>query len=149
MTSLQTRVKQIPANAGYYVNVGNCTATFYANTGTDDAPAFDNRPLVSSISSFGALGQTVSTTLVVAGSAVFRDMGKTLISSQTAGVNARVFRKVQLMVANTSSVTASGTDGVKQVSNALGGGYLTGFIELPGQGTGSGTPSFTPVARLG
>ena len=144
MTSLQTRLKQIPANAGYYVNVGSCISTFYANIGTDAAPAFSYGPLISSMSSVSA---GLLTTLVSPGQAVFRDMGKTLISSQTAGVNARVFRKVQLMVPGVSSVTAGGTDGVS--GRPVPGGYLTGYIELPGQGTGSGTPSFTPVARLG
>ena len=142
MTSLQTRLKQIPANAGYYVNVGDCRLTFYANNGTDAAPSFGQ--MVSTMSTAGA---AVSTQIVLAGAGVFRDMGKTLISTQSVGGNARVFRKVQLLVANTSSVTNSGTDGVKQVPG--GGGYLTGYIELPGQGTGSGTASFTPVARLG
>lgn len=140
MTSLLTSVKQIPANAGYYVNVGNCLTTFYANVGTNDSPSFATGPLISSMSTVSA---ALSTTLINAGQAVFRDHGLTLVSST------HVFRKVQLMVANTGSVLNGGTDGVKQVPGSSPVSYLTGFIELPGQGTGSGSATFTPVARLG
>ena len=87
----------------------------------------------------------ISTSLAVAGSAIFRDHGKTLLSS------GRVFRKVQLMV-STNQVRVGGTDGVGGFVTATETtpSYLTGFIELPGTGdysSGTGVP--TPVARLG
>ena len=145
MTSLQTSLKQIPANAGYYVPVADCRTTFYSITGANDAPAFG-----SMINSMNTAGVGVSSLIASAGAGgVFRDHGLTLVSSN------RVFRKVQLLVPNTGPVVANGTDGVKQVAPGSNPTYLTGFIELPGQGTGSGSaasvsvPSFTPVARLG
>lgn len=148
MTSLQTKIKQVPANAGYYINVGNCLTTVYENIGTDAAPTIDNAAWRSSLSSFAASAvalSSISTALTTPGQAVFRDMGKTLLSST------RVFRKVQLL-RGTSSLVNGGTDGVAgNVPTAqCPNGYLTAYIELPGTGDySSGTPSFTPVARLG
>jgi hypothetical protein len=142
MSSLQTSWKQIDTRAGYYVPVGNCVSKFYANNGTDAVPNFGQ--MVSTMSTSGA---AVSTLIASAGAGVFRDHGKTLVSS------GRVFRKVQLLISS-NSVLNNGTDGVGGVSVVSGVGaastYLTGFIELPGQSTGSGVGNlFTPVARLG
>ena len=148
MTSLQSSWKQVDTRAGYYVNVASlvptvATATFYYNAGTDNAPLISTNPW--------ALSTNTSTILKTAGQAVFRDHGKTLVSS------GRVFRKVQLLV-STNSVLNDGSDGVAGGSgtgpnNSGGDGvqpsYLTGLIELPGQSTGSGAGTFTPVARLG
>lgn len=137
MTSLQSHIKQIPANAGYYINVGDCRATFYQNNGTDAAPLIS-----SNVYAYSSL-MGITSSIANAGQAVFRDMGKTLVSSS------RVFRKVQLVV-STNSVVNGGTDGVGGPAAPAGAEYLTGYIELPGTGgytTGSG--SFTPVARLG
>ena len=152
MTSLLTHRKQIPANGGYYINVGDCTGKFYLNSnGSDSAPTFNSGLMVSTMSSSGAY---VSTMIKNAGAAVFRDHGKTLVSS------GRVFRKVQLLVstANTEGVGGLG-DGAGLTGNSQPSGYLTGYIELPGLGgisapntanTGAlGSLSFTPVARLG
>jgi hypothetical protein len=140
MTSLQSGLKQIPLNAGYYINIGDCRGSFYANYGTDELPRI-------STNVFAVSSATVSTLVGSPGRGIFRDMGKTLTSA------ARVFRKVQLMT-STNSVLLGGTDGVGGVDTAPFN-YLTGYIELPGQGTGSGAPPFngttgiTPVARLG
>lgn len=146
MTSLQTGLKQIPANNGYYINVAPCVTTIYANTGSDAAPAFNNTIAISSIAS--ATG--ASTIVAVAGAAIFRDMGKTLLSST------RVFRKVQLLV-STNSLVNGGTDGVGgNANNSIFTNYLTMYIELPGTGgyssgagLNAGAADFTPVARLG
>ena len=147
MTSLQSSWKQVDTRAGYYVNVASCQGSFYYNAGTDNVPLISTNPW--------ALSTNTSTILASAGRAVFRDHGKTLVSS------GRVFRKVQLLV-STNSVLNGGTDGVAGGSgtgpaNSGGDGvqpsYLTGLIELAGQSTGSGAGSvlgsFTPVARLG
>ena len=144
MSSLQSSWKQVDTRAGYYVNVGKIAgtgvtaATFYYNAGTDNVPLISTNPW--------ALSTNTSTILNTAGSAVFRDHGKTLVSS------GRVFRKVQLLV-STGSVLNSGSDGVAGGSTTGADGvqpsYLTGLIELPGQSTGSGYNGFTPVARLG
>jgi len=137
MSSLLSRTKQVPANSGYYINVGDVRTTFYYNAGTDAAP------LIST--NLACLSSQVSTILKNVGSAIFRDHGKTLLSS------GRVFRKVQLMV-STNSVVNGGTDGVSGTAYAstANPGYFSGYIELPGAGGySSGTGSFTPVARLG
>ena len=137
MSSLLTGPKQLRMNAGYYINIATCLPNkVYQNIGTDSAP-------LMSASQMCANGPP-STFLATAGSAVFRDSGKTLVSS------ARVFRKVQLLV-STNSVLNNGTDGVGGVDTAPYN-YLTGYIELPGSGnlnSGLLGSALTPVARLG
>jgi hypothetical protein len=136
MTSLQTSLKQVPANAGYYIPVADCRATFYVNNGTSDAPNFGQ-----GISTLSTAGAVVSSLIASAGAGTLRDMGQTLTSST------RVFRKVQILRA-TSSLVNGGTDGVAGQS-ATPGAYITGYIELPGTGGYSSGAGFTPVARLG
>lgn len=137
MTSLQTGLKQVPANGGYYIPVADIRATFYQNNGTSAAPSFGQ-----SISTLSTAGAVVSSLIASAGAGVLRDMGQTLTSST------RVFRKVQIL-RSTLSVANNGTDGVAGQPTTPGA-YLTGYIELPGTGGySSGAPSFTPVARLG
>jgi hypothetical protein len=142
MTSLQSGLKQIPSNAGYYITVALAQTTVYSNTGTDAAPTFNN----------GAFQSTVSVATVshlpdteLAAGKVFRDHGKTLLSA------GRVFRKVQLLI-STNALVNGGTDGVggQSYENNLTSPYITGYIELPGTGgLSSGTGQATPVARLG
>lgn len=140
MTSLQSGLKQIPANAGYYIPVANCVSYFVQNNGTDAAPSFGQ-----AVSSMSTAGKGVSSLITTAGAGVFRDHGKTLLSA------GRVFRKVQLLISSNSLVNG-GTDGVGgsayEVNTAAP--YITGYIELPGTGgLSSGSGSFAPVARLG
>jgi hypothetical protein len=144
MSSLQSELKQIPANGGYYITVGtvvtSATATtFYQNNGTDAAPLIS-----ANMFSYSTIASTL---LKTAGGGVFRDMGKTLVSSS------RAFRKVQLMT-STNSLVNGGTDGVGGFGYEAGTNvpvYFTGYIELPGTGGGAlqGSGSWTPVARLG
>jgi len=129
-------LKQVPANAGYYIPVADCRTTFYQNNGTADAPI-----IVSGLSTLSSAGAVVSTLIASAGAGTFRDMGQTLTSST------RVFRKVQLLRA-TSSLVNGGSDGVAGNSTTPGA-YITGYIELPGTGGYSSGYGFTPVARLG
>jgi len=146
MSSLQSHLKQIPVNAGYYVPVGDCRGKFYLNTsGSDSAPIFNGNLMISTLSTSGAY---VSTMIAGAGGGVFRDHGKTLVSS------GRTFRKVQLLVStgNTEGVGGLG-DGLGLGGSSQKSGYLTGYIELPGLGGSSANgvypTNFTPVARLG
>lgn len=147
MTSLQTGLKQIPANAGYYITVATAQTTVYSNTGTDAAPTFNNGVFQSTVS-VATVSHLPATEL--AAGVVFRDHGKTLVSAS------RVFRKVQLMV-STNSLVNGGSDGVGGAGYEAAAAspttltpYITGYIELPGTGGYStGTGSFTPVARLG
>jgi len=132
--------KQLRVNAGYYINVAGVGATFYQNNGTDAAPTFAQHGVRSTVTA-------VSTILGTAGSAIFRDHGKTLTSAN------RTFRKVQLM-----SATGSTYGGATVGTDAVGGSdvaptnYLTGYIELPGSGgasSGLAGTAYTAVARLG
>lgn len=133
MTSLQTRIKQVASNDGFYVTVADCRNYVLSNFGTDAAPLLSANIYAKS---------TITSTFVSgAGTGVFRDHGKTLLSA------GRVFRKVQLMVSTVGAVQNGGTDGVGGVDVAPFN-YLTGYIELPGQHVGSGS-GFAPVARLG
>jgi hypothetical protein len=145
-----TGFKQLQRNNGYYINVADSRTTFYQNNGTDFVPLISSSQLVAG---------NVSTLLQVAGRAIFRDHGKTLTSS------GRVFRKVQLMVSTgqvyaslggvqSGGVISGGTDGIAGSDNLSlqpnsPPNFLTGYIELPGLGTGSGVIACTPVARLG
>jgi hypothetical protein len=147
MTSLLRKEKQIPQNMGYYINVGDARATFYINQGTDALPSISANNYARS-TLFYSPGTTspssfICTLLATAGSVVFKDMGKTLLSS------GRVFRKVQF-VASTNSLVNGGTEGVGGIDVAFSN-YLTGYIELPGtHGATSGMDAVTtPVARLG
>jgi hypothetical protein len=141
MSSLTSHIKQIPANAGYYITVADARSYFVANNGSDEAPSFGQ--MISTMSTSGA---AVSSLIQTAGG-IFKDMGKTLVSAS------RVFRKVQLVV-STGFVVSGGTSGVGGVDNSPVN-YLTGYIELPGQhGSGgfseiTAGASPTPVARLG
>lgn len=138
MTSLLSGIKQIPANAGYYIPVADCRNTVFVNNGTDAAPNFG-----SMLSTISTAGEATSTLIASAGAGVFRDMGKTLISS------GRAFRKVQLLISSpdVSTGLVGATAGVGGTSPA----YLTGYIILPGSGDGASQSGvgFTPVARLG
>jgi hypothetical protein len=128
--------KQLRINSGYYINVGDVRTSFYQNNGTDVAP------LISA--NIFARSSINSTFMATAGSAVFRDHGKNLVSS------GRTFRKVQLMVSTGVAFggTAPGTDGVGGFDSAQTN-FLTGYIELPGASSGTVGALCTPVARLG
>lgn len=135
MTSLISQTKQIPANAGYYITVASVVSRVYANTGDDSTPVFSNPIMASTLSTSGVYS------LFSAAGGVFKDMGKTLVSS------GRVFRKVQA-VANTGADVVTGTAGVGGLDVATTN-YITGFIELPGQHGDGGYYLPTQVARLG
>ena len=142
MTSLQKSIKQIPANLGYYINVGDCRDYYYQQNGTDAAPSLGTNAYAQSTIKFGPTAANICTLMQTAGSVIFKDMGKTLLSSS------RVFRKVQLMT-STNSLVNGGTSGVGGV-DVSPTNYLTGYIELPGTGGAqSGVVAVTPVARLG
>ena len=136
MTSVLKSVKQVPMNNGYYITLAQISSTTYDLTGTDTVPVFTRTSGVFT----GAVGD-----LLGRANSVLRDQGKTLRSAN------RVFRKVQLMMSTGSVLDGvNGTDGVGGVAapNATNSGYLTAYIELPGNPS-SGTASVTPVARLG
>jgi hypothetical protein len=117
MSSTDRSVKQLSANAAYYVNLGDVRAGILQNLGTPDLPLLStNYTSWIGLSSF-------STPCATAGSAYFRDMGVNLVSS------GRVFRKVQLVGPRTTSVSTGGVAGPVYGNSS---DYLTAFIELPG-----------------
>jgi hypothetical protein len=135
MSSVATRVKQVSANAAYYVNLGDVRAGILQNIGTTDLPL-----LSTTLTSWIGLS-SFSTPCATAGSAYFRDMGQNLVSS------GRVFRKVQLVGPRSTGVSTGGVAGPAPGNSS---DYLTAFIELPGlQGLTSGISPAAAFARVG
>lgn len=128
MTSLQTSIKQIPSDAGYFITVGDLTDKVYAYSGTAFTVAAFAR------SGAGGGGKPLSTIKVAGG--ILRDMGKTVVSSL------RTFRKVQLVTKNDAATPS--TFGVAGPATA-GQEYFTGYIELGFEGFGDPAP----VAQFG
>lgn len=119
--------RQVSPNTGFYIAVGDCRNKVFAYNATAGTSTF-------SIATWSALGP-VSSLISTAGGAVFRDMGKTVVSAT------RTFRKVQLVV---SSPTTFGVAG--NVSTTPNEDYLSGYIEL---GFPSMNSSVAPVAAYG
>jgi hypothetical protein len=116
---------------GYYINVGTLfgkVSAYNASTST------------LSTAVWAATAATpISTQLGTAGSAVLKDMGKTLLSS------GRTFRKVQLV--NATAANSSVTFGVAgKASTTPNEDYYTGYIELGFEGAGANP---APVAHFG
>lgn len=140
MSSTQVRPKILGVGTGYFIAVGNNSGSatsavaskVLVNTGTDSLPSF-------STNIYACSGPTST---VVNTGGIMKDLGKTLVSS------GRVFRKVQLLI---SSSTTAGVGGIAAGNTPYAPEYLTGFIELPGAGVGSGAPlgALAAVARLG
>ncbi len=131
MTSLLTNVKQSVGDQGFFISVANLLGKVngYSSTGTFSTASWATP---------GAAGtpgtSTVSTT---SQGLVLRDLGKTVVSSL------RTFRKVQLVLPNSATLSTFGVGG--QAATAQGNDYLTGYIELGFEG--NGTPA--PVAKFG
>jgi hypothetical protein len=128
MTSLQTSIKQVDTENGYYVSLADMRTSLVGYNPTNQTFS----PCTWATGSFPAL----STTLASAGS-VFKDMGKTVVSST------RTFRKVQLMLPTGPSTLS--TFGVAGKAGTVTEDYYTGYIELGFEG--SGTPA--RVAKFG
>jgi len=133
MTSLQTRVRQLSSDDGYFIPVGNCVGRVYAYNPT--ANTFSTAMWAGNGNVQG-IATAYTSSIAAAGAGLLRDLGKTIVSSS------RTFRKVQLVVS--SVVSTFGVAGSS--STAAGEDYLTGYIEI-GFGTPSSTPA--PVAKYG
>ena len=127
MTSLQSGIKQNVNDIGYYINVGNMVGKIYSYQPTTTA-VFTQVAWAAT-----PFGSTISTS----GTAVFKDMGKTVVSSL------RTFRKVQLVVRDSSALSTFGVGGKSDASDSAN--YFTGYLELGFEG--NGTPA--PVAHFG
>jgi phosphatidate phosphatase APP1 len=123
MTSLQTSVKQNLNDVGYYIPIEDCRLTISAYNATTNSFSRASWTSTAATSSFVAR----------AGAGLLKDMGKTVVSSL------RTFRKVQLVVPNSTTFNVAGSNTIANED------YLTGYIEMGF--TGNGAP--TPVAHFG
>ena len=148
MTSVLSRNKQAPLNAGFYITLGAISTVSYSlGTSTEVAPTFTAVTAVS-LGGAGGLGGLGALTALGAAGAILRDEGKTLRSAN------RIFRKVQLLV-STGSILSSGSDGVagSAASTTVTNPFLSFYVELPGGGNngvaGNTANSIANIARLG
>jgi hypothetical protein len=131
MTSLQTSIKQVDTENGYYVSLGDLRASLVGYNPTSQT--------FSPCTWATGVPPNLSTTLASAGP-ILKDMGKTVVSS------VRTFRKVQLVVpAGSASASSLSTFGVAGKAGTTSEDYYTGYIELGFDGTG--TPA--RVAKFG
>lgn len=148
MTSLLSGTKQMSNEIGYFINVGSLVGVIHARTepasGTNsgvNGGAFSTAAWAclgsAYFSSNTAYASNVLSTLNTAGKAILKDLGRTVVSS------VRTFRKVQLLLPNTS--TTNGVVGPAGATAMPGADYFTGYIELGFEG--NGTPA--PVAHFG
>lgn len=126
MSSAVREPSQIPINK-LYVNVAAIHSSIFDATGVTRAAWVTGVPA-----------------LETAGSAVLRDMGKTLYLPNPSGASqSTVMRKIQLVPSGTygsfGTGGASGTEGTE---------FYTGYISLGGQTYGGGDGSAARVARL-
>ena len=132
MTSIPAFIKQIPADARNFVPISSLAYPGGINTLADNTTYTFTTATWSGSGTPGS-GSKYTSSINGPGAGKLRDMGKTLVSS------ARVFRKVQLIPANSgASYGVQGASGTSPNSD-----YLTGYIELGWEG--NGTPA--PVAR--
>lgn len=151
MTSLLTNQKVNVNDIGYYINLGDLRTKIYQrsgenanNTGTlggsFSTAVWANSSLVGGTTSASGW---LSTSLATSGSAILRDMGRTVVSAN------RTFRKIQYVVPANRAASTFGVSG----TTTNGESYFTGYIEL-GLGEGSqNTPTDAggpaPVAHYG
>jgi hypothetical protein len=135
MTSLQTNVRQISNDSGYFITISSCAGVIFTT------PLGENPPWASTtaIAGFSSVVSSVNR----AGT-LLRDMGKTVISS------GGYFRKVQLVVpqqaaAGFVSTGTASTFGVAGSGGAANGDFFTGYIKLGFEGQGPNAP----VAQFG
>jgi len=135
MTSLQTNVRQISNDSGYFITISSCAGVIFTT------PLGENPPWAST-SAIAGFSSVVSS--VNRAGTLFRDMGKTVISS------GGYFRKVQLVVpqqaaAGFVSTGTASTFGVAGSGGAVNGDFFTGYIKLGFEGQGPNAP----VAQFG
>lgn len=162
MTSVSPHIKVIPSENTYFINLANMATNAVTNTSGSGPAGFSTSKVFQLVggntaapafsTATWACGGVTSTFLANAGAAVFRDLGRTIVSSY------RTFRKVQLLISSVSSGVTLGAPvgnqtGPQPWNNppTVGEEYFTGYIELPGfypaQAGGAFLPA--PVARLG
>ena len=152
MTSVGPHFKTIPSESAYFINVGalgNKIMNYQPNTVGFSTAQWCTSVAGNVANTTGGAGVSISSILGTAGSAILKDLGKTVVSSL------RTFRKVQLVTSSISSGVTIGAPVSSQNASGstpvVGEEYFTGYIELPGQnGTGNASGgAIAPVARLG
>ena len=148
MTSIGSGYAQVPSNK-LYVNIGPVYfSSIYTSSFT--TPTWLTAT-TSGTAITGVYTSTISSVLNTAGSAIFRDLGKTIyLPSPTItpvgavpGIST-VLRKVQLVPAGTL-----GTFGVGGPASGLESDYFTGYIQLGGlQQGGGGNGMISKFVRL-
>lgn len=135
MTSLQTRIKQVDVEQGYYMPLSSLQGVVYAFTPGAGAGGSWAQGAFSTASwatpTYNGKANPYLSSINGAGAGILKDMGKTVVSA------GRTFRKVQLVVTNSPS-----TNGVagQNLGTTPVQDYLTGFIELGFDGTGPAAP---------
>lgn len=135
MTSLQTGLRQISNDSGYFIAISSCAGVVFTT------PLGENPPWAST-SAIAGFSSVVSS--VNRAGTLFKDMGKTIISS------GGYYRKVQLVVpqqaaAGFVSTGTASTFGVAGSGGAANGDFFTGYIKLGFDGQGPNAP----VAQFG
>jgi hypothetical protein len=140
MTSIPAFLKQIPSDSRNFVPISSLAYPGGINSLTTTGVlatalwAGDGRAPASAAPATNG-GTRYTSSINGPGAGKLRDMGKTYLSAS------RVFRKVQLIVPNTQTLSTFGVEGNQNTSPNVD--YLTGYIELGWEG--AGTPA--PVAR--
>lgn len=139
MTSIPAFLKQIPTDARNFVPVSSLAYPGGINSLNTTSGVLATAAWAGSGQAVGnttgGVGTKYTSSINGPGAGKLRDMGKTYLSA------GRVFRKVQLIVANTQTTSTFGVEGNQNTSPNVD--YLTGYIELGWEG--AGTPA--PVAR--
>jgi hypothetical protein len=127
--------------SGYFINVAavplNAISSYNPTTGQLSTALWSQAPATQA----GLSVAIVSTQLATAGTAVFRDMGRTVVSSN------RTFRKVQLQLTGGAYSTSGGIGG--RVGTTPSEDYFTGYVELGFEGQAPSQGVIAPLARFG
>ena len=134
MTSLLTSVKTTSSDAEYFISVAsmfNKVNAFNPTTNTFSTATWCTNGGQAAATMTGFTSTLAANTTGL----IFRDMGKTVVSSL------RTFRKVQVVVPNLPSTFGVGG----RAAGVTGEDFFQGYIELGFEG--NGTPA--PVAHFG
>ena len=126
-----TRIgKQASMDNEYYIPIGNLTGLIFAlNTTTSQL----------STASWANFGSRYLSSVSTAGAGLLKDMGRPYVSA------GRTFRRVQLVVPQTTSASTNGVQGAAGTTPTQD--FLTGYIEVGFPESGASLP--TPVAKWG
>ena len=138
MSSAQSVRAQNPVNK-MFINIGDIRSTIVDAT---------NTPVTWTGASAGIIAA-----LQTPGSAVLRDMGKTIYLpdptvASLANGQSTILRKIQYVPSGANGVYGTGAAASGQAAPGASGEYYTGYIRLGGQTFGGGDGVPTAVARI-